>query len=84
MHYPYKAWCPYCVEGRGGEFGHRRVTKESSATPTISFDYAFLSDGEEVETQEACEAAGESAVKLLVVRGHKSKAMLGMQCQRRG
>ena len=22
-HYPYQSWCPYCVEGRGREFGHR-------------------------------------------------------------
>ena len=46
-HYPYQSWCPYCVEGRGREFGHSRVNKESIATPTNSFDYAFLSDGEE-------------------------------------
>ena len=66
-HYPYQSWCPYCVEGWGRESGHSRVTRESSATLTISFDYAFLSDGENVETQEAYEAVGESAVKFLFV-----------------
>ena len=67
-HYPYQSWCPYCVESRGREFGHSRAMKESSATPTISFDYAFFSDGEEVESQEAYEAAGETALQLLVAR----------------
>ena len=83
-HYPYWSGCPYCVEGRGREFGHSRVVKESSATPTISFDYAFLSDGEEVETQEAYEAAGESAVKLLIVRDDKSKAIFGHVVPKKG
>ena len=83
-HYPYQSWCPYCVEGRGREFGHRTVVKESSATPTISFDYAFLSDGEEIETQEAFEAAGEGAVKLLIVRDDKSKAIFGHVVPRKG
>ena len=57
-HYLYQSWCPYCVEGRGREFGHNRVVRESSSTPRVSFDYAFLSDGEEIETQEAYDAAG--------------------------
>ena len=82
-HYPYQSWCPYCVEGWRREFGHSRVMKESSATPTISFDYTFLGDGEEVETQEAYEAAGESAVKLLVVRDNKTKRSSGTLCRRR-
>ena len=83
-HYPYWSGCPYCVEGRGREFGHSRVVKEPSATPTISFDYALLSDGEEVETQEAYEAAGESAVKLLIVRDDKSKAIFGHVVPKKG
>ena len=76
-HYPYQSWCPYCVEGRGREFGHHRVVRDQSTTPTVSFDYAFVSDNGDIETQEAYEAAGESAVKLLVVRDDKSKAIFG-------
>ena len=63
------------MEGRGREFGHRRAVRESSANPTISFNYAFLIDGEEVETQEAHEAAGEHAAKLLVVRDDNRKVI---------
>ena len=83
-HFPYQSWCPHCVEGRGREFGHRTTEKESSGTPTISFDYAFLSDGNEIETQEAFEAAGEGAIKLLVVRGSKSKAIFGHVVPQKG
>ena len=70
-HYPYQSWCPYCVEGRGREFGHRCVAKESSATPTVSFVYAFFGDGEDIKNQPEYEAAGENAVKLLVERRRK-------------
>ena len=58
--------------------------KESSATPTISFDYAFLGDGDEVETQKALEAAGDGAIKLLVVRDDKSKAIFGHVVLKKG
>ena len=51
--------------------------KESSATSTESFDYAFFSDGDEVKTQEALEAAGDSAIKLSVVRDDKRKTIFG-------
>ena len=61
-HYPYQSWCPYCVDGRGREFGHHRVVRESSSTPTVSFDYAFLSNNGDIETQEAPEAAGDRAM----------------------
>ena len=43
-------------------------TKEHNACPVVSFDYAFLSDHDEVITQEGFEAAGKGAAKVLVVR----------------
>ena len=63
-HHPYQSWCPYCVQGRGREFGHRCVAKESSATPTVLFDYASLSDGEDIKNQIEYEAAGENTAKF--------------------
>ena len=74
-HFPFQSWCSHCVEGRGKEFGHTTKPKEPGAAPTVSFDYAFLSDGDEIITQEAFEAAGEGAAKLLIVRDDKSKAL---------
>ena len=81
-HYPYQSWCPYCVEGKGREFGHRATEKESCATPIVSFDYVFLSDNEDIETQQAYEDAGEGAVKLLVV--FSAKAALGDLALKKG
>ena len=43
----------------------------------MSFDYAFLSDGEEIVDQQGFEAAGEGAAKVLVVRDDRSKAIFG-------
>ena len=65
------------MEGRGREFGHHCMPKEPSAASTLPFDYAFLSDGDEILAQEAFEAAGEGGIKFLVVRDSNSKAIFG-------
>ena len=83
-HYPYQSWCPHCVEGRGREFGHHVRAKEPSAAPTISFDYAFVSDNADIKTQKEFESAGESAIKVLVVRDDKSKAVFGHVVPQKG
>ena len=61
-HYPFRAWCRHCFEGRGREFGHGNHggAKEHNACPVVSFDYAFLSDHDVIVTQEGFEATGES------------------------
>ena len=45
-HYPFRAWCKHCLEGRGREFGHEhgRGDKDERAAPVMSFDYCFVSD----------------------------------------
>ena len=43
-----------------------------------------FTDGDEVETQEAFEAAGDSTIKLLVARGDKSKAIFGRVVRKKG
>lgn len=76
-HYPFRAWCKHCLEGRGREFGHdnHRGVKDERSTPVVSFDYAFISDNGEVTDLIEYEAAGESAIKLLIVRDSKSKSV---------
>ena len=55
-HYPFRAWCPHCLEGRGREFGHgNQSTKELSACPVVSVDYAFVSNHDDIVTQEGFE-----------------------------
>ena len=36
-HYPFRAWCKHCLEGRGREFGHdtHRGVKDARASPVI-------------------------------------------------
>ena len=76
-HYPFRAWCRHCLEGRGREFGHgcHAGTKDSRASPVVSFDYCFISDHGEVETDEQFISAGDGAAKVLVVRDSRSKAL---------
>ena len=76
-HYPFRAWCKQCLEGRGRSFGHSNMQgeKDERSTPVVSFDYAFISDVGDVITQEDFESAGEGAAKVLVVRGSKSKSV---------
>ena len=83
-HFPYQSWCSHCVEVRGREFGHHHVQKEPGAAPKISFDYAYLSDKGEVLTKEEFAAAGEGALKLLIARDDKSKAVFAHSIPSKG
>ena len=76
-HYPFRAWCKHCLEGRGREFGHgsHRGDKDERSTPVVSFDYAFISDVGEITTETEFDAAGDGAAKVLVVRDGKSKTV---------
>ena len=76
-HYPFRAWCRHCLEGRGREFGHSHMegAKDERSTPVVSFDYCFVSDAGDITTVVDFEAAGEGAAKILVVRDSKSKSV---------
>ena len=68
-HVPDSSWCDDCVEGCGREMSHAAVGDQHRSVPAVSFDYASISDkGDLVE-------ADETAIKILVVRDNKSKAL---------
>ena len=50
-HTPYRAWCPYCVKGRGRNTPHMlskgKSGEEESRVPRISMDYFFMSEKDE-------------------------------------
>ena len=47
-HTPYRSWCPHCVRMRGRNTTHKKkVHKEKSWVPRISFDYFFFSQEDE-------------------------------------
>ena len=75
IHYPYRPWCPDCVEGRGHEFGHSAAQHgEGRSIPTVSCDYCFIEDKADIETQAEAEAEPGS-IKVLVVHDNRSKAV---------
>ena len=76
-HYPFRAWCKHCLEGRGREYGHdqSRGTKDERSTPVVSFDYCFIGDNGDIKDESEFIAAGDGAAKLLVARDGKSKAV---------
>ena len=76
-HFPFRAWCRHCLEGRGREFGHSGDNgwKDARAAAVVSFDYAFLSDSGDVTTEDEFTAAGEGAAKVLVIRDSRSKSL---------
>ena len=50
-HTPYRAWCPYCVQGRGKNTGHYRNAGDDddkdAGVPRMAMDYFFMSQEDE-------------------------------------
>ena len=58
--------------------------KGPGVAPIVSFDYAFLSDREDIVDKAGFEASGDGAVKVLVVKGVKSKSLFGHVVLKKG
>ena len=50
-HCPYRAWCRFCVMGRGKADPHRRHEEGDPAVGTISCDYCFM--GSQMDAEES-------------------------------
>ena len=68
-HYPYKAWCKFCVQGRAICDPHRRLDddesmleKNENAVTTRSVDYGYLN--EDMEINEDGEADPEHQLRV--------------------
>jgi len=65
-HLPFRAWCPFCIRGRGLSSGHfARKETEDQQIPTISVDYCFLGD----------ESTRDTDLPVLVVRDRRTKSV---------
>ncbi len=90
-HYPYRNWCRHCVEGRGRGERHASKTVESDI-PIVGMDYFFMtksvteSKNELKEKGEDADAMVEEgrALKCLIVRDQKSKALFGHPVPQKG
>ena len=44
-HLPYRAWCPWCVTGRGRSAQHRRQRQEGEeGVPMVAMDFCFITE----------------------------------------
>ena len=75
-HIPYRAWCPYCVRGRGRNSPHCSRSEElkRSGVPRISLDYFFMSTKDEVAHENPLivmldEATGERYARAVGRKG---------------
>ena len=50
-HAKFRSWCPHCVKGKAGAYGHRAREDKEHKIPRVSVDYVFMrhkqSPGEE-------------------------------------
>jgi len=68
-HIPFRSWCKFCVMGRGVSLQHRKIDKSQETIPTISIDYAFLNEKQEVENEERC------GMPILAIKDRKTGMM---------
>ena len=82
-HWPPRSWCKECNEGHGRERGHYR-SEESHRVAIISMDYAFMTKKGEIVVEGDPGWDDEEALKLLVVKDSKSRAVFAHAVPRKG
>ena len=43
-HWPYRSWCPVCIQSKGKERDHPRRKRDVGVLPEFSWDYCFPGD----------------------------------------
>ena len=85
-HLPFRNWCKICIDSKGKERDHKKLTKEekeaeANALPRFGLDYAFFS--EELELEEDEEKA-RGAIKVAVMREKRIQWASAHLAQRKG
>ena len=65
-HIPFRSWCRFCVMGKSVAAPHRKIDKGNELIPTISIDYAFLNEKQEIDNTE------NSGMPILAIKDRKS------------
>ena len=65
-HVPFRSWCKFCVLGKSVANPHRKIDKTTETVPTISIDYAYLNDKQEVEE------IGNTEMPILAIKDRKT------------
>ena len=83
-HVDFRSWCPWCVKGRATGEKHLRGAEKSS-TPVFVFDYLFLTEEcERIEREDLEEDMRNVAVKVLVAKDVKGKAIFAHAVPQKG
>ena len=82
-HCPYRCWCDECGEGFGRERGHGRADN-LQLTAVISMDYMFVTRKGVVVKQNEEGWDDPEALKILVVKDSKSKAVFAHAVPKKG
>ena len=85
-HYPFRSWCAHCVRGKCKASKHVATgNSESSETPIVGFDYAFLSDrGRKRDESEEDDEVDDVTLKVLVGHDSKSKVCTAIPVPQKG
>ena len=68
-HAVFRDWCECCVKGQGkSDFHKRQVDKNSETVPTVSIDYAYMEEKQDVKE--------ELGMPILVMKDRKSKMIM--------
>ena len=74
-HLPHRSWCPICVESRARDRPHRAVDNRAErGVPEVHFDYGFLGNKDEEETQ-AIQVARDVQSHMLLAHHVPRKGM---------
>ena len=68
-HIPFRSWCRFCVMGKSVANPHRSIDKSEEGIPTVSIDYAFLNEKQEIDSGE------NSGMPVLALKDRKSGMM---------
>ena len=68
-HIPFRSWCKFCVMGKSVASPHRKIDKSEDTVPTVSIDYAFLNDKQEVIKEE------NAGMPILAIKDRKTGMM---------
>ena len=77
-HFPYRSWCPHCVNGKATGRPHKPRNADRDAMPQLGFDYLHGSESLALASGE------EEIIKILVAKCHSSKCIFAHVVPQKG
>ncbi len=67
-HGVFRSWCPRCVKGRAGSYGHEKKAQSEGDSPTVGLDYMYMHSEQEREE--------EKGMPIIVAKDNKPKMIM--------